>query len=217
VAEAANETTTSEKPGDDSMNADELFKSAYGLLDEGAALLCAHAHVANNDTIKLHVKAVFAWRAQYRAAKEAPAPAWCADRETHMHSQYDAIRAAVTGVAAGELALRPEVARFAQDMEQQLRANDHKPGWQRDEWQALLKRLREETSELKDAIYAARTTDVEAPAAPRLRASVRKEAADVANFAMMLAENEGVTAVDCSGEAAPGAAKATKPETGGAR
>jgi hypothetical protein len=43
MAEAANETTTSKKPGDDPMNADEFAKTANALLAEGVALLRAHA------------------------------------------------------------------------------------------------------------------------------------------------------------------------------
>lgn len=72
-----------------------------------------------------------------------------------------------------DLELRPEVARFAQLMERRLRANDHKGGWRGDTPHALLRRLREETDELYLAITAE---------------DVGNEAADVANFAMMIAD-----------------------------
>lgn len=91
----------------------------------------------------------------------------------------DALLSASAPVApAGGYGWRPEVAAFANLMEQQLRANDHKPGWKGDEPDALFRRLVEESSELEDAIY--HTVDGEA--------FVGKEAADVANFAMMIAD-----------------------------
>ena len=48
--------------------------------------------------------------------------------------------------------LRPEVQWFAEQMELQLRANDHKGGWQGDTYMALLTRLKEETDELYECI-----------------------------------------------------------------
>jgi len=91
--------------------------------------------------------------------------------------------------------LRPEVARFAQLMERVLRDNDHKGGWKDMEAADLLKRLRDETKELAQAIesqavrcgcrsadecrhglFAAGSTDIV------------REAVDVANFAMMVAD-----------------------------
>lgn len=74
--------------------------------------------------------------------------------------------------------LRPEVRDFAKLMEQELAANDHKGGWQHDSVAALFRRMAEEMSELADAL--AKQTDV---------ATVQSEAADVANFAMMIADN----------------------------
>jgi len=79
--------------------------------------------------------------------------------------------------------LRPEVLAFAHLMEQQLRANDHKGGWDEDHPRALLSRLREETDEL-DAEVPVRYVDV----IGACRERIAKEAADVANFAMMIAD-----------------------------
>ena len=64
-------------------------------------------------------------------------------------------------------------------MEAKLRENDHKGGWQGDTATSLLKRLREETDEVEQALMAWE---------PEL---VLREAADVANFAMMIADNRG--------------------------
>ena len=72
------------------------------------------------------------------------------------------------------LQLRPEVQAFAQLMEQQLRKNDHKPGWSGDSVYSLYARLIDEQFELSNAIR----DDPD---------SVLNEAADLANFAMMIA------------------------------
>lgn len=80
--------------------------------------------------------------------------------------------------------LRPEVLAFARLMEQQLRAIDHKPGWQNDTPKALMQRLDEEVQELDEALIHSRE-------------QIAKEAADVANFALMIADVSG-----CLGEKA---------------
>jgi len=82
------------------------------------------------------------------------------------------------------LKLRPKVRRFAEYMELKLRENEHKPGWKSDPAPGLLRRLREETVELEDILLRLKES-------PILRTFVTDEAADVANFAMMLADNEG--------------------------
>jgi NTP pyrophosphatase (non-canonical NTP hydrolase) len=70
--------------------------------------------------------------------------------------------------------LRPEVAAFAEVMERKLRENDHKDHWRYCTGTYLFNRLRGEVNELARA----KTAD------ERLA-----EAADVANFAMMIADN----------------------------
>lgn len=95
---------------------------------------------------------------------------------------------------------RPEVQTFAVAMERKLRANDHKGGWKNCEGGWLLKRLFEEAEELRDAWLvhvgecARGTRWVEADAFhgfPDTSSVVLNEAADVANFAMMLADVNG--------------------------
>jgi hypothetical protein len=76
-----------------------------------------------------------------------------------------------------DLILRPEVLRFAQVMEARLRDNDHKGGWENESDSYLLRRLDEETTELQRAVFG--MTDE----------YIIMEAADVANFAMMIADN----------------------------
>lgn len=80
--------------------------------------------------------------------------------------------------ADNSVELRPEVAWFAQQMEKVLRANDHKGGWEADALEDLCCRAEEELDELHHAL----AVDDDAT-------KVIKEAADVANFAMMIADN----------------------------
>lgn len=77
--------------------------------------------------------------------------------------------------------LRPEVAAFAMLMEEKLLLNDHRPGWKNDDVLALIARLHEETRELVRAIGEGVDPAV-------VHAEIGREAADVANFAMMIAD-----------------------------
>lgn len=93
-----------------------------------------------------------------------------------------AARAALSAIPARDEALeglRPEVLAFARLMETKLRANDHKPGWKSDRAADLWRRLSaDETYELYEAI----TADAPDPK------HIGSEAADIANFAMMIAD-----------------------------
>lgn len=101
------------------------------------------------------------------------------------------------GPGPGEaVAWRPEVVAFANLMETQLRANDHKPGWKGEEASPLISRLFEEANELDDEFHNGSRTDAGA-----WRASVGREAADVANFAMMIADVCGALAATPTREA----------------
>jgi NTP pyrophosphatase (non-canonical NTP hydrolase) len=70
-----------------------------------------------------------------------------------------------------------EVRRFAQAMEAELRANAHKGGWSTCSTGYLLRRLGQEVGELRRALNSRAS-----------RETVLSEAADVANFAMMIAD-----------------------------
>lgn len=93
------------------------------------------------------------------------------------------------------LKLRPEVAAFAQLMEQALRDNDDKGGWGECPFGYLRRRLREEAQELEEAIervmWAQPMEDRGDVPIFRKVAALGREAADVANFAMMIADNAG--------------------------
>jgi NTP pyrophosphatase (non-canonical NTP hydrolase) len=89
-----------------------------------------------------------------------------------------------------DIVLRPSLQRFAELMEKTLRENDHKGGWENMSTSSIMRRIDEELGELKDARiimeHAAFTRSTTFAARCR---QVAKEAADVANFAMMLADN----------------------------
>lgn len=82
--------------------------------------------------------------------------------------------------------LRPEVLAFAMEMELRLRANDHKAHWPTLYRWRLFARLEEEMSELKRALEQADRYYHDEHAT-----AVREEAADVGNFAMMVAHVAG--------------------------
>lgn len=98
-------------------------------------------------------------------------------RHPTMEEQIDRWRGHY-GEEPGIITLRPEVRWFAEQMELKLRANDHKPGWKDDAVVDLLTRLEEELAELREAI------DESEPAQ-----RVIEEAADVANFCLMISDN----------------------------
>ena len=90
-------------------------------------------------------------------------------------------------IDTAELKVRPEVARFALLMEQRLRENEEKGGWRRCPRSELTELLIKEIGELAGAVVQSAIT----PAEPRLEWAVRRKAANVGNFAMMIADNFG--------------------------
>jgi hypothetical protein len=81
----------------------------------------------------------------------------------------------------GNITPRECVLKFAVDMEKALLRNDHKVGWQDARCRWLLHRLKEELDELEAVLRCPNGSD-------SVGLAVR-EAADVANFAMMIADN----------------------------
>ena len=88
--------------------------------------------------------------------------------------------------------LRPVVRAFAEAMELKLRENDHKPGWKDDDPEILVDRLMEEVGELQYEVEGL-SSNREWPGE---REKVLREAADVANFAMMVADVVGSLRTD---------------------
>lgn len=77
--------------------------------------------------------------------------------------------------------VRKSVRKFAQEMEKQLRANDHKGGWQDMYAEELVTCLEEELEEVREAVDASGKVD-------ERRQAIIHETADLANYAMMLKE-----------------------------
>lgn len=83
-----------------------------------------------------------------------------------------------------EQELRPAVLAFARAMEERLRANDHKGGWEDERLPYLTGRLRQEFLELEREVFPGYGQTLDP-------ARVRGEAADVACFALMIADVVG--------------------------
>jgi hypothetical protein len=90
------------------------------------------------------------------------------------------------------------VVAFANAMESKLRANDHKIGWKHCSADSLMERLEEEYAELRKAVHrhlyevretsGMRSVDEIPIGFGGTEEGVLGEAADVANFAMMVAD-----------------------------
>jgi hypothetical protein len=92
--------------------------------------------------------------------------------------------------AHGQGLVRPVLMWFASQMERKLRENDHKGGWSACTMRYLLLRMKNESAELAGAIRRARQRAVNDDYwnVDDVRTIIR-EAADVANFAMIVADN----------------------------
>lgn len=108
------------------------------------------------------------------------------DDATKLEDRVD-LAIEVFGKCRPGMMCRPEVAAFAMLMEAQLKANDHKPGWGSDSLLSLHERLEEEARELWGEIRPDPDTGI----AAYDHEAIEKEAADVANFAMMIVSNLG--------------------------
>jgi DNA-directed RNA polymerase subunit RPC12/RpoP len=87
-----------------------------------------------------------------------------------------------------EQEIRPAVMRFAQLMEKKLRANDYKEGWEKCPDESLMRLLRDEVEELEEALHIS-CPHCGQKMTPAFGENVLSETADVANFAMMIADN----------------------------
>lgn len=95
-------------------------------------------------------------------------------------------------------ATRSYVNAFADDMEEKLAFNRHKgdrEGWAKDDPDSLFRRLEDEVEELRFVLHELRNLKQDGlnhgPHARSSRISIRSECADIANFAMMIADVAG--------------------------
>ena len=89
---------------------------------------------------------------------------------------------------------RKEVKRFAARMEEVLQENDHKGHWSKCSYAYLLQGLKQEVDELDEALEGhvigqVMPRDLSGASSVEQYGEVEKEAVDVANFAMMIADN----------------------------
>ena len=88
--------------------------------------------------------------------------------------------------------LRPVLAKFSQLMELRLKENDYKGGWDKDTLEYLLSGLEGELKELSNNIrgyiYCPKANVYEYCPPDTEEDNIISEAADVANFAMMIAD-----------------------------
>ena len=89
------------------------------------------------------------------------------------------------------LRCRKEVKSFAILMESKLRKNDHKEHWTKCNQEYLLTRLDEEVKELHECFFIYSPGDMNFLMDGQHEDQIPGEAADVANFAMMLWDNFG--------------------------
>lgn len=107
-----------------------------------------------------------------------------AEQRDEARAEADLLRAERDGLLVAPLRrVRSPVQRFALLMERALQANDHKGGWDEESAEWLLSRLREEAEELAAVTPSAAHSNISCDAE-----RVGREAADVANFAMMIAD-----------------------------
>jgi len=85
---------------------------------------------------------------------------------------------------------------FPEQMKEEMLKHLDRPGWKREPWEYLFERLLEEAKELKNALesfhdYKFSLVHLEGNEEEyfKLKKKIVKECADVANFAMMIADN----------------------------
>lgn len=83
--------------------------------------------------------------------------------------------------------MRDEVRVFAKLMEQKLRLHGDRPGWRDEDVKWLMMRLYDEAGELSKTLILVGDHEV----TPELAQAIALECADVANFAMMVADRMG--------------------------
>jgi hypothetical protein len=95
---------------------------------------------------------------------------------------------------------RSKVDSFADAMEERLRANDHKGGWDNCTPRWLLQCLRSEVEELHEALELPCPRCGNKTRGNHAAREVMREAADIANFAMMIADVRGALRQQKEGE-----------------
>ena len=88
--------------------------------------------------------------------------------------------------------MRESVKKFAELMEQVLQENDDRGGWEQEDFDYLFDRMTEEKRELRNLFHRQHPLWNLELKPSKTRKQAIKEAVDVANFCMMIADNFGV-------------------------
>lgn len=107
--------------------------------------------------------------------------AYCKAQREHIEGLIEDALSHQTEQPSQHVELRPPLRWFAEQMEVTLRTNDHKGGWDSESFSYLYSRLYEEWHEIWRAYNR--------PNGKRDWEEIIKECADVANMAMMIADN----------------------------
>ncbi len=83
---------------------------------------------------------------------------------------------------------RGSVKWFAEEMERELRNNDHKSGWENSNPRDLIPRIEGETRELVLLAHDLKLGTAREKISPEQKKKLISECADIANFAMMVAD-----------------------------
>jgi NTP pyrophosphatase (non-canonical NTP hydrolase) len=84
--------------------------------------------------------------------------------------------------------MRKEIKWFANEMEKALQENDYKGGWHDEDFDFLFERLTEEKKELRNCFCRFKKFLALEPKDSKTKNQIIREAVDVANFVMMIAD-----------------------------
>lgn len=105
--------------------------------------------------------------------------------------QENKLRKVMRSIKSFNLPVRKEVAAFALLMEEVLKANDHKGDWKEASMDELLYLVDGELTEVSEAIDPYEEALSAGEDTTLVSKHLGKEAADIANYAMMIADNSG--------------------------
>lgn len=132
----------------------------------------------NGDFVKEKVHCSCCELARQEAQERVPS--WIHERVVEGNKQLRGQLDEIKIVSGAITEVRSEVLAFAIEMEKVLRMNDHKGGWKEIGVEFLFRRLKDECNELGRC-------------GGEDKNEIVKEAVDIANFAMMIADNSGLT------------------------
>lgn len=136
---------------------------------------CMKPHCTECEEFRKQAAALASYEEIWLTAKEIKSVLRDGNLEIAMHNRE--LQAEISRLKAAEP--REEVKWFAEEMEKVLRENDHKGGWNKCDDGYLAWMLRDNLTELCEAAFQE----------PKDLLKMTKSAVDIANYAMMIADN----------------------------